>query len=144
MTMGPAKQTKDLNTDFESSSNSTSNSRSPPPRSSSRGTPGPPSPSAERDTKFQVGDSVEYKPVGGPNSHTSVSTGTVERILTERTAMGGDMDVHINASPEDPRYEIRNIFTDKTAAYKEPNIMRKLDDGDVVRGRPISPSEVRE
>ena len=75
--------------------------------------------------KFQQGQQVEYKPVGGqwrwlivPNraneryirigrdSNTSSSTGTIERVLTE-DAPAGSTGVTVRASEENPRYEVR-------------------------------------
>ncbi|RPA82621.1 hypothetical protein BJ508DRAFT_86516 [Ascobolus immersus RN42] len=55
--------------------------------------------------KYEVGDTVEYVPVGGPDSQTSRSTGKIERILTSKTA-AGDTGVRVNATPDQPQYEV--------------------------------------
>jgi len=71
--------------------------------------------------QFEKGDRVEYHPIGGKTTlsllffrddadevgrhGTSTSTGTIERVLTERDTAGSQHQ-HINASKEEPRYEV--------------------------------------
>lgn len=75
-------------------------------------------------TKYQVGQKVRYKPVGGPDSQTSESTGTIKQVITEPGTMS---DLNVDASPEEPRYEIENSNTGKTSPIKEANIMGVAD-----------------
>lgn len=75
--------------------------------------------------KFKEGQQVEYKPVGGRDSNTSSSTGTIERVITEDSP-AGSTGVTVKADPEHPRYEIRNSNTGKTSAVKEENILRTI------------------
>lgn len=72
--------------------------------------------------RFNMGETVKYKPVGGmlpcitnfrglanicllvgPESHTSESTGVVTDVLTEP---GIQADRNVNASQDNPRYEV--------------------------------------
>ncbi|KAJ3535731.1 hypothetical protein NMY22_g6352 [Coprinellus aureogranulatus] len=55
--------------------------------------------------QFKVGETVRYKPVGGPDSNTSETTGTIKDVLTEP---GRQADRNVQASEDDPRYEIEN------------------------------------
>ncbi|KAI9887977.1 MAG: hypothetical protein M1823_000234 [Watsoniomyces obsoletus] len=71
--------------------------------------------------KYKVGETVVYKPVGGPDSNTSESTGTIVSVLEEPGEM---TDRNVDASPENPRYEIENTNTGKKSAIKEDNILR--------------------
>ncbi|KAF2188533.1 hypothetical protein K469DRAFT_565730 [Zopfia rhizophila CBS 207.26] len=70
--------------------------------------------------QYQEGNSVRYKPVGGPDSTTSESVGTIKSILTEP---GNQAGRNVNASEEDPRYEIENTNTGKTTTVYEKNIL---------------------
>ncbi|KAI9793236.1 MAG: hypothetical protein M1816_000657 [Peltula sp. TS41687] len=70
--------------------------------------------------KYEVGQTVRYKPVGGPDSNTSESTGVIKDVSTEPTTM---TDRHVDASEESPRYEIENSNTGKSSAIKEENIL---------------------
>ncbi|EEP78377.1 predicted protein [Uncinocarpus reesii 1704] len=70
--------------------------------------------------RYEEGMDVRYKPVGGPDSQTSVSTGTVMSIATEPTQQAGR---NVSASDADPRYEIRNSNTGKTTTVYEKNIL---------------------
>ncbi|KFY24761.1 hypothetical protein V491_02035 [Pseudogymnoascus sp. VKM F-3775] len=73
--------------------------------------------------QFNRGQTVHYKPVGGPESHTAESTGIVRDVLTEP---GMQADRNVNASPENPRYEnnkIENTNTGKVTSIYETNIM---------------------
>ncbi|KAJ9639001.1 hypothetical protein H2201_005911 [Coniosporium apollinis] len=74
--------------------------------------------------QYSEGDTVRYKPVGGPDSNTSESTGTIKKVLTEPDTVG---DRHVNASDDDPRYEIENANTGKTSAIYERNILGKAE-----------------
>ncbi|KAI6915174.1 hypothetical protein KC318_g159 [Hortaea werneckii] len=69
---------------------------------------------------YKEGQQVRYKPVGGPDSNTSESTGTIKSVLTEP---GTQADRQVNASADDPRYEIENSNTGKTTAVYEANIL---------------------
>ncbi|CDM33978.1 hypothetical protein DTO013E5_1709 [Penicillium roqueforti] len=60
---------------------------------------------------FKEGDKVNYKPVGGPQSRTSMSVGLVREILGGRSS-----------SDEETRYTIENLHTHKTSSIKERNI----------------------
>ncbi|KAK7057903.1 hypothetical protein R3P38DRAFT_3169410 [Favolaschia claudopus] len=70
--------------------------------------------------QFSKGETVRYKPIGGPDSNTPESVGTIIDVLTEP---GVQADRHVNASEEDPRYEIENANTGKTSAIYEKNII---------------------
>jgi hypothetical protein len=72
--------------------------------------------------EIEVGDRVEYHPVGGA---VQLSTGVVEEIVTE-TQAAGDTGVTVKASDDEPRIVIKNENTGKSAAYKLTNIERKL------------------
>ncbi|RPA85754.1 hypothetical protein BJ508DRAFT_193552, partial [Ascobolus immersus RN42] len=71
---------------------------------------------------YEVGDRVQYRPIGGPDSNTSTSTGTIERVLTSKTP-AGSTGVSVNASVEEPQYEILNDNTHKKSALKGKNIL---------------------
>ncbi|KAH8731705.1 hypothetical protein GQ44DRAFT_603978 [Phaeosphaeriaceae sp. PMI808] len=70
--------------------------------------------------QYQEGSQVRYKPVGGPDSTTSESVGTIKSILTEP---GNQAGRNVNASEEDPRYEIENTNTGKTTTVYEKNVL---------------------
>ncbi|KAF6749874.1 hypothetical protein DFP72DRAFT_911942 [Ephemerocybe angulata] len=70
--------------------------------------------------QFKEGESVRYKPIGGPDSHTSESTGTIKDVLTEP---GRQADRNVQASQEHPRYEIENSSTGKLTTVFEKNIL---------------------
>jgi len=72
--------------------------------------------------QFRVGQHVRYKPVGGPDSKTSESTGIIREVITEPGNMTGR---NVAASPEEPRYEIENTQTHKRSAIKEDNIIER-------------------
>ncbi|OKL63520.1 hypothetical protein UA08_01665 [Talaromyces atroroseus] len=55
--------------------------------------------------QYKVNDQVRYKPVGGPQSNTSETTGVIKEVLT---ASGNLTGRQVHASPQSPRYEIRN------------------------------------
>ncbi|KAK0651122.1 hypothetical protein B0T16DRAFT_367174 [Cercophora newfieldiana] len=71
-------------------------------------------------TQFRTGDTVRYKPVGGPNSNTSESVGMIKDVLTEPGQQAGR---NVNASIDSPRYEIENLNTGKTTTIYERNII---------------------
>ncbi|OJJ52230.1 hypothetical protein ASPSYDRAFT_164954 [Aspergillus sydowii CBS 593.65] len=70
--------------------------------------------------RYTNGQSVQYKPVGGPESRTSVSTGTIKSVLTEP---GNQADRYVDASEGNPRYEIENNNTGKLTTVYEGNIL---------------------
>lgn len=112
--------------------------------------------------RYSNGDKVAYKPVGGtpqitlssvapleilieqsfigPDSNTPESTGTIKSVLTEPGQQAG---LNVQASSDNPRYEVRfcgclwwrrkslidikieNSNTGKTTTVFESNIMRK-------------------
>lgn len=53
--------------------------------------------------QYKTGQSVRYKPVGGPDSNTSESTGKITGVLTQP---GVQADRNVQASREEPRYEV--------------------------------------
>ncbi|KFZ18290.1 hypothetical protein V502_04170 [Pseudogymnoascus sp. VKM F-4520 (FW-2644)] len=61
--------------------------------------------------KYENGQVVFYKPIGGPNSETSESTGIITGVLTQP---GQQANVQVTASAAQPRYEIQNYNTGKT------------------------------
>ncbi|ROT38437.1 hypothetical protein SODALDRAFT_339845 [Sodiomyces alkalinus F11] len=69
---------------------------------------------------YKTGDQVRYKPVGGPESQTSESTGIIKDVLTEP---GRQAQRNVQASEEEPRYEIENSNTGKTTTIFESNIL---------------------
>ncbi|KAL4752012.1 hypothetical protein BDW72DRAFT_192342 [Aspergillus terricola var. indicus] len=70
--------------------------------------------------RYSNGQMVEYKPVGGRDSNTSKSTGTIKSILTEP---GRQADRNVDASEDSPRYEIENSNTGKVTTVYEDNIL---------------------
>ncbi|KXX81642.1 Uncharacterized protein prl65 [Madurella mycetomatis] len=60
-------------------------------------------------TNFKTGQTVRYKPVGGPESNTSESVGKITGVLTEPGQQAGR---NVNASADSPRYEASRCFTD--------------------------------
>ncbi|RXW24521.1 hypothetical protein EST38_g1359 [Candolleomyces aberdarensis] len=69
---------------------------------------------------YKEGQFVRYKPVGGPDSNTPESVGTIRNVLTEP---GVQADRHVQASEEEPRYEIVNENTGKATAIYQKNII---------------------
>ncbi|MFE4580062.1 hypervirulence associated TUDOR domain-containing protein [Streptomyces chartreusis] len=55
------------------------------------------------------------------NSHGSTTEGTVERKITRRTDAAGRT---VDASPEDPQYEVRSARSGRSAVH-EPSALRK-------------------
>ncbi|KAM0433515.1 hypothetical protein ACHAPT_004395 [Fusarium lateritium] len=72
--------------------------------------------------QYKTGESVRYKPVGGPDSNTPESTGTIKDVLTEP---GVQADRNVQASSDNPRYEIENANTGKSTSVYEANILGK-------------------
>ncbi|KAI0480592.1 hypothetical protein GGR56DRAFT_626771 [Xylariaceae sp. FL0804] len=70
--------------------------------------------------KYRSGEHVRYKPVGGPASNTSESTGKITDVLTEP---GMQANLNVQASPNEPRYEIRNDNTGKLTSVYEANVL---------------------
>ncbi|KAJ4404705.1 hypothetical protein N0V85_004816 [Neurospora sp. IMI 360204] len=69
---------------------------------------------------YKPGQTVRYKPVGGPDSNTSESVGKIKDVLTKPGQQAGR---NVNASPETPRYEIQNLNTGKSTTIYEANIL---------------------
>ncbi|MFH0520009.1 DUF2945 domain-containing protein [Streptomyces sp. M41] len=65
--------------------------------------------------KLTRGDEVEW------DSHGSTTEGTVERKITRRTEAAGRT---VDASPEDPQYEVRSDRSGRSAVHK-PSALRK-------------------
>ncbi|KAM7199708.1 Protein of unknown function (DUF2945) domain containing protein [Naviculisporaceae sp. PSN 640] len=69
---------------------------------------------------YELGMTVRYRPVGGPDSNTSESVGKITHILTEPGQQAGR---NVNASMENPRYEVENLNTHKMTTIYEKNIL---------------------
>ncbi|MFF1326259.1 DUF2945 domain-containing protein [Streptomyces chartreusis] len=67
------------------------------------------------DRRLTQGDEVTW------NSHGSTTEGTVERKITRRTEAAGRT---VDASPEDPQYEVRSDRSARSAVHK-PSALRK-------------------
>ncbi|MEU9661691.1 DUF2945 domain-containing protein [Streptomyces chartreusis] len=65
--------------------------------------------------RLTQGDEVTW------NSHGSTTEGTVERKITRRTEAAGRT---VDASPEDPQYEVRSDRSGRSAVHK-PSALRK-------------------
>lgn len=61
------------------------------------------------------GDEVAWR------SHGSETTGTVEKKITERTEAAGRT---VDASPDEPQYEVRSKKSGRTAVHK-PSALKK-------------------
>ncbi|MBL1082381.1 DUF2945 domain-containing protein [Streptomyces actinomycinicus] len=72
-----------------------------------KGTPGKDQPSK--------GDKVAWR------SHGTETTGSVERKITKRTEAAGRT---VDASPDDPQYEVRSDKSGRTAVHK-PSALKK-------------------
>ncbi|KAG2414124.1 hypothetical protein HFD88_003315 [Aspergillus terreus] len=70
--------------------------------------------------QYSNGQTVRYKPVGGPDSRTSESLGTIRSVLTEP---GSQADRRVNASDDQPRYEVENQSTGRVTTIYEKNIL---------------------
>ncbi|KAK7950969.1 uncharacterized protein PG986_006697 [Apiospora aurea] len=71
-------------------------------------------------TQYRRGQTVRYKPIGGADSNTPESTGKILSVLTEPGQQAG---LNVDASKENPRYEIENANTGKSTAIYEDNIL---------------------
>ncbi|MFC8430967.1 DUF2945 domain-containing protein [Streptomyces sp. NPDC057253] len=69
-----------------------------------------------QDKKFARGDEVTW------SSHGGTAEGTVERKITRRTEAAGRT---VDASPEDPQYEVRSAKSGRTAVHKPSSLRRK-------------------
>ncbi|KAJ5103405.1 hypothetical protein N7532_003934 [Penicillium argentinense] len=76
---------------------------------------------------FKNGDRVNYKAVGGRtpiehcrNSHTNQSVGVIRNVCTSTASLTGRI---VEASEEEPHYEVENENTRKRSAVKEGNIL---------------------
>lgn len=65
--------------------------------------------------KLHKGDEVTWR------SHRGEAHGEVEREITERTEAAGRT---VDASPEDPQYEVRSARSGRTAVHK-PGALRE-------------------
>jgi hypothetical protein len=89
--------------------------------------------------QYRVNDQVRYKPVGGMSntqkrlfyikiisnpsgreSNTSETVGVVRQVITEPGSLTGRQ---VQASNDNPRYEVENSNTGKRTAIKESNIL---------------------
>ncbi|WP_020121637.1 DUF2945 domain-containing protein [Streptomyces canus] len=68
-----------------------------------------------RSDNFTRGDEVTWR------SHGSTADGTVVRKLTRRTEAAGRT---VDASKEEPQYEVRSVKSGSTAVHK-PSALRK-------------------
>ncbi|MFB6638994.1 DUF2945 domain-containing protein [Streptomyces chartreusis] len=68
-----------------------------------------------KDRRLTQGDEVAW------NSHGSTTEGTVERKIARRTEVAGRT---VDASPEDPQYEVRSDRSGRSAVHK-PSALRK-------------------
>ncbi|MGV9457166.1 DUF2945 domain-containing protein [Streptomyces sp. NPDC003635] len=68
-----------------------------------------------RDKKLRRGDKVAW------SSHGSETTGEVEKKITERTEAAGRT---VDASPDDPQYEVRSDRSGRSAVHK-PSALKK-------------------
>ncbi|KAL0253073.1 hypothetical protein SLS55_010523 [Diplodia seriata] len=73
--------------------------------------------------RYEVDQKVLYKAIGGPDSNTPVSHGTIMSVITSDARMAGH---NVKASEDDPRYEIKNDNTGKKSAIFETNIIRVI------------------
>ncbi|KAJ8098142.1 hypothetical protein POJ06DRAFT_270121 [Lipomyces tetrasporus] len=62
------------------------------------------------ETTYKEGQSVSYKPVGGPESNTAESIGKITRVITE-SETGGNTGVRVRASAEAPRSEVPPVLS---------------------------------
>ncbi|KAB8071735.1 hypothetical protein BDV29DRAFT_159232 [Aspergillus leporis] len=70
--------------------------------------------------QYRNGQSVHYKPIGGPDSKTPESIGTIKSVLTNS---GNQAGRNVDASEDNPRYEIENQNTGKLTSIFEKNIL---------------------
>ncbi|GHD87871.1 DUF2945 domain-containing protein [Streptomyces naganishii] len=67
--------------------------------------------------KLKKGDEVTWR------SHGSEAEGTVEKKITERTEAAGRT---VDASPDDPQYQVRSDKSGRSAVHK-PSALRKKE-----------------
>ncbi|KAI1448274.1 hypothetical protein F5Y02DRAFT_415004 [Annulohypoxylon stygium] len=65
--------------------------------------------------QYKTGQTVRYKPVGGPGSNTSESTGRITDVLTKP---GVQADRNVQASADEPRYEYNDRGADVNAIMR--------------------------
>lgn len=65
---------------------------------------------------LRPGDRVSWK------SHGSTATGQVEKEITERTEAAGRT---VDASPEDPQYQVRSEKSGRTAVHRPQALDRE-------------------
>ena len=70
----------------------------------------------EQGEKLTQGDEVTW------SSHGGTAEGKVERKITRRTEAAGRT---VDASPEDPQYEVRSAKSGRTAVHKPSALRRK-------------------
>ncbi|KIK62809.1 hypothetical protein GYMLUDRAFT_41694 [Collybiopsis luxurians FD-317 M1] len=73
---------------------------------------------------YQVGDHVEYHPVPGRALNTT--EGEIVDVATSKEPVGPGGQ-KVNASPDDPRYVIRNDNTGKETGYREKHITGRAE-----------------
>ncbi|KAH7724989.1 hypothetical protein AAVH_07581 [Aphelenchoides avenae] len=87
----------------------------------------------ETSEDYSVGEPVVYIPLHNtPRS----SVGIIEQVITGETGEAKSASpktpkVRVHATPDEPRYLIRNLKTGKRTAYKRYNIMRKANEEEV-------------
>ncbi|MFG1665114.1 DUF2945 domain-containing protein [Streptomyces sp. Y7] len=69
----------------------------------------------DKGRRLTQGDEVTW------NSHGSTTEGTVERKITRRTEAAGRT---VDASPDDPQYQVRSDRSGRSAVHK-PSALRK-------------------
>ncbi|MGY1455730.1 DUF2945 domain-containing protein [Streptomyces sp. SS8] len=74
----------------------------------------------KKDRKFRKGDRVSWK------SHGSEAVGRVEKEITSRTEAGGRT---VDASPDDPQYQVRSEKSGGRAVHR-PDALREKESGD--------------
>ncbi|MFH0241013.1 DUF2945 domain-containing protein [Streptomyces sp. HK10] len=74
----------------------------------------------KKDRKFRKGDGVSWK------SHGSEAVGKVEKEITSRTEAGGRT---VDASPDDPQYQVRSEKSGGRAVHR-PDALREKETGD--------------
>jgi DUF2945 family protein len=70
----------------------------------------------DQDEQYGKGDAVAW------NSHGSTAEGKVERKITKRTEAAGR---EVDASSEDPQYEVRSEKSGNKAVHKPSALRRK-------------------
>ncbi|EFR00335.1 hypothetical protein MGYG_03337 [Nannizzia gypsea CBS 118893] len=73
--------------------------------------------------RFYTGQNIVYRPVGGRDSRTSDTIGTITNVLTHDGRQAGR---NVTASDDEPRYEVENQNTGKLTSIKEENVLQPL------------------